>query len=135
MKKYNIRVAPAANDRMAGHFEFLARVSGNAAYKLLDELIEDIKLLGTNPQINPYLDRPYLEPGKYRYKLSYGRYRIIYQIVNDTVYVDDIQDCRQCTAIVNLKGDNHCAVKFSLLPNPEPCPPSSYSLCASASSA
>jgi len=95
MKKYNIRVAPAANDRMVGHFEFLARVSENAAYKLLDELIKDIKLLETNPQINPYLDRPYIEPGKYRYKLSYGRYRIVYQIVNNTVYVDDIQDCRK----------------------------------------
>ncbi len=95
MKKYNIRVAPAVNDRIAGHFDFLARVSVNAANKLLDELIEDIKSLETNPQINPYLDRPYLEPGKYRYKLSYGRYRIVYQIVNDIVFVDDIQDCRQ----------------------------------------
>jgi plasmid stabilization system protein ParE len=95
MKKYNIRVAPAANDRIAGHFEFLARVSEKAANELLDELIEDIKSLGTNPQINPYLDRPYIEPGKYRYKLSYGRYRIVFKIVNDTVFVDDIQDCRQ----------------------------------------
>ncbi|WP_461256861.1 hypothetical protein [Treponema sp. R80B11-R83G3] len=41
------------------------------------------------------MDRPYIESGKYRYKLSYGRYRIVYQIVNDTVFVDDIQDCRQ----------------------------------------
>jgi mRNA-degrading endonuclease RelE of RelBE toxin-antitoxin system len=95
MKKYNIRVAPAVNDRIDGRFEFLARVSENAANELLDELIEDIKSLETNPQINPYLDRPYIELGKYRYKLSYGRYRIVYQIVNDTVFVDDIQDCRQ----------------------------------------
>jgi mRNA-degrading endonuclease RelE of RelBE toxin-antitoxin system len=95
MKKYNIRVAPAVNDRIAAHFEFLAMVSENAAHELLEELIKDIKLLETNPQINPYLDRPYIEHGKYRYKLSYGRYRIVYQIVNDTVFVDDIQDCRQ----------------------------------------
>jgi len=95
MKKYIIRVAPAVNDRMIEHFEFLARVSENAANKLLDELIEDINSLETSPQINPYLDRPYIELRKYRYKLSYGRYRIVYQIVNDTVFVDDIQDCRQ----------------------------------------
>jgi len=95
MKKYKIRVTPAVNDKMTGHFEFLARGSENAAHKLLDELIKDIKLLETNPQINPYLDRPYIEPGKYRYKLSYGRYRIVYQIANDTVFIDDIQDCRQ----------------------------------------
>jgi len=95
MKKYTIRVAPAVNDRMAEHFEFLARVSENAANELLDKLIKDINSLETSPQINPYLDRPYIELGKYRYKLSYGRYRIVYQIVNDTVFVDDIQDCRQ----------------------------------------
>jgi len=95
MKKFNILVAPAASDRMADQFEFLARVSENAANKLLKKLIEDIKSLEINPQINPYLDRTYIEPRKYRYKLSYGRYRIVYQIVNYTVFVDDIQDYRQ----------------------------------------
>ena len=47
------------------------------------------------PQANPYFNRPYLEQGKYRYKLSYKRYRIVYQIVKNNVFVDDIQDCRQ----------------------------------------
>ena len=95
MKKYKVFVAPSANDRMAEHFEFLARVSETAANKLLAELVGDIKSLEINPQINPYLNRPYIEPGKYRYKLSYGRYRIVYQIINNAVFVDDIQDCRQ----------------------------------------
>lgn len=95
MKKYHVLVAPSANDRMYDHFEFLARISEDAAHKLLQTLIEDIQTLETMPQLNPYFDRPYVEQGKYRYKLSCRRYRIVYQISKDSVFVDDIQDCRQ----------------------------------------
>jgi len=95
MKKHRVFISPAANDRMYDHFLFLARVSEKAAINLLDKLIKDIQSLEFMPQINPYFDRPYLEQGKYRYKLSCRRYRIVYQIIKDCVFVDDIQDCRQ----------------------------------------
>lgn len=92
---YKVIVAPAANDRMSEHFEFLARVSESAAHKLLDGLADDIGSLQKMPFRNPVYDRPYVPPMKYRYMVSNKRYRIVYQIVNDTVFVDDIQDCRQ----------------------------------------
>jgi len=95
MKKYKVCVSPSANDRMYDHFVFLAQVNESAARRLLDQLIKDIKSLEFTPEINPYLERPYLEKRKYRYKLSYRRYRIVYQIINDNIFVDDIQDCRQ----------------------------------------
>jgi len=95
MKKYNIHVSPSANDRMYDHFLFLAQVSEKAANDLLKQLIKDIQSLENMPQKNPYLDRPYLEKRKYRYKLSYRRYRIVYQVIKESVFVEDIQDCRQ----------------------------------------
>ena len=95
MKKYSILVSPAANDRMYDHFLFLSQVSEKAARDLLRRLLKDIQSLEYMPQRNPYLDRPYLEQRKYRYKLSCRRYRIAYQIINDSVFVEDIQDCRQ----------------------------------------
>ncbi|MCL2174788.1 MAG: type II toxin-antitoxin system RelE/ParE family toxin [Treponema sp.] len=95
MKKYNVSVSPSANDRMYDHFLFLSKVSEKAAHDLLTQLINDIQSLEFTPEINPYLDRPYIEKRKYRYKLSYRRYRIVYQIINNDVIVDDIQDCRQ----------------------------------------
>jgi mRNA-degrading endonuclease RelE of RelBE toxin-antitoxin system len=95
MKKYRVLVSPAVNDRMYNHFLFLAQVSEPAAHNLLTRLIKDIQSLEYMPQGNPYFDRPYLEQGKYRYKLSYRRYRIVYQIIKNCVFVDDIQDCRQ----------------------------------------
>ena len=92
---YHVIIAPAASDRMYDHFEFLARVSETAAHKLLDGLIKDINSLEQMPYRNPIYDRPYLQSGKYRYMISCGRYRIVYQIEERNVFVDDIQDCRQ----------------------------------------
>ena len=94
-KAYEIVIDPAANDRMYDHFEFLARVSEAAAEKLLDGLVTDIRSLEYMPYRNPVYDRPYLKSGKYRYMVSCGRYRIVYQIEENAVFVEDIQDCRQ----------------------------------------
>ena len=92
---YQVVVDPAANDRMYEHFEFMARVSETAAEKLLDVLSASICSLENMPQRNPVYARPYLPSDKYRYLLSCDRYRVIYQIEGNTVFVDDIQDCRQ----------------------------------------
>ena len=83
MSKYRVLVSPAANDRMYDHFLFLAQI------------VKDISSLENMPQRNPYFDRSYLEQGKYRYMLSCRRYRIVYQVIKDCVFVEDIQDCRQ----------------------------------------
>ena len=93
--EYKVVVDPAANDRMYDHFEFLARVSETAALKLLNRLEKDIRSLEYMPYRNPVYDRPYLQSGKYRYMVSGKRYRIVYQVEGNTVYVDDIQDYRQ----------------------------------------
>jgi mRNA-degrading endonuclease RelE of RelBE toxin-antitoxin system len=88
-------IAPAVYDRMYEHFLFLARVNENAARRLLAAFMEDIGSLAAMPWAYPVYDRPFLPKGKYRYRLSGKRYRIVYQIVDDTIYVDDVQDCRQ----------------------------------------
>ena len=92
---YKVVVSPAVNDRMMEHFEFLARVSETAAHNLLDVLANDMLSLQTLPFRNPVYDRPYVTPLKYRYMVSNKWYRIVYQIVDDTVFVDDVQDIRQ----------------------------------------
>lgn len=94
-KIYEVVISPSANDRMAEHFEFLARVSIEAARRLLDELTVDIRSLQEMPYRNPAYDRPYVPTGKYRYLVCAKRYLLIYQIENDIVYVNDIHDSRQ----------------------------------------
>jgi len=93
--EYQVIIDSAANDRMYEHFEFMARVSETAANNLIDGLITSIRSLERIPQRNPVYDRPYLKNGKYRYLISCNRYRLVYQIEGNTVYIDDIQDCRQ----------------------------------------
>jgi len=94
-KDYFVIIEPGANDRMVEHMEFLARFSEESAYRLLDEMMESIHSLKKLPYRNPYYNRPYLTPNKYRYLIFGKRYRIVYQIDGDCVYVDDIQDSRQ----------------------------------------
>jgi plasmid stabilization system protein ParE len=104
-KEYTVIVSPGANDRAYQHFEFLAQVSVTAADRLLDKLLADIRTLAHGPTACPPYDRPYLQPGKYRYKLSANRYRIVFTIEGDTVFVDDIQDCREDDSKSPLSGD------------------------------
>jgi len=94
-KEYFVSIDAGANDRMAEHMEFLARFSEDAAYNLLDEMMERVRSLAKMPHRNPYYNRPYLPLNKYRYLIFGKRYRIVYQIDGDCVYVDDIQDSRQ----------------------------------------
>jgi hypothetical protein len=94
-KEYHVYIDPAANDRMAEHMEFLARVSEDAANRLLDSLMAGIRSLKKMPFRNPLYNRPYLSANKYRYLIVDKQYRIVYQIDGDSVFVDDIQDCRQ----------------------------------------
>lgn len=92
---FTVKVAPAANDRMRDHFDFLARVSEAAAIQLVDELVSDIRSLERSPFRCPCFERAGIKKGKYRFLISAKRYRVVYQISGDTVFVDDIQDCRQ----------------------------------------
>ena len=94
-REYTVIIDPAVNDRMYDHFEFLAKVSESAAERLLSSLVADMHSLERMPYRNPVFNRPYLKSGKYRYKVSCERYLIVYQVVDGTVFVDDIQDSRQ----------------------------------------
>jgi plasmid stabilization system protein ParE len=94
-KEFHVFIDPAANDRIAEHLEFLARISESAAERLLDELMASIRSLNTMPFRNPVYNRPFLPLDKYRYLMVGKRYRIVYQIAGNNVFVDDIQDCRQ----------------------------------------
>ena len=94
-KEYFVSIDAGANDRMAEHLEFLANFSEDAAYRLLDEMMAGVHSLKTMPHRNPFYNRPYLPLNKYRYLIFAKRYRIVYQIDGDNVYVDDIQDTRQ----------------------------------------
>ena len=94
-KLYHVVVSPNANDHMYEHYRFLARVSESAAENLVNSLSDDIASLEFMPQRCPRFYNARIDSDEYRWMLSCKRYRIIYTITDDTVFVDDIQDCRQ----------------------------------------
>ena len=80
---------------MVLHIHFLARVSEPAAERLYDAYEAALADLAGNP--HGYLRyEPQSEiAAELHSKLFATRYRIVFEICDDTVYIYDVQDCRQ----------------------------------------
>jgi hypothetical protein len=94
-EKYCVLVEPSADRRLSAHIEFLARVSENAAVRLYEAYRESIHFIENNPQsCPPYFPQTPID-AELRYKLFSKRYRLVFEILGNRVYVYDVQDCRQ----------------------------------------
>lgn len=94
-KRYQVIVSDRAKRMLGLHIQFVTQVNPTAATRLQKQLIEGIQSLSMMPQRFPFLDEDYLPSNKY-HKMFLGKwYLIIYQIRDDTVYVDYILDCRR----------------------------------------
>ena len=93
--KYSVNVDPSANDRMIDHVRFLAKVSVPAAERLYTTIETAIASLQDNPESCPLYTMHGFNDVKLRYKLCGKRYRIVFEIIENDVFIYDIQDCRQ----------------------------------------
>ena len=80
---------------MASHIHFLARVSVPAAERLYDAYEEALGALAENPRGYPRYESHGKIAAQLHFKLFEKRYRIVFEILDGTVYIYDIQDCRQ----------------------------------------
>jgi len=92
---YNVITSDAALAMLDTHIEFLAKVSTNAALNLMEVILSDIESLSQFPERFSVYENEFIAEPRYRKMLSAKRYLIIYEIINDTVFVDYIIDCRQ----------------------------------------
>jgi plasmid stabilization system protein ParE len=98
MKPYNVSLARRADRMLLSHTEFLARVSTTAARRLLADFRKVTKQLSTDPFIFPFaddLDVPGIPLETYRKCVFDKRYKAIYLIESNDVYIDAVIDCRQ----------------------------------------
>ena len=95
MMQYKIIISPDAYQGIIDHAVFLANVSRSAATKFRKNIITDINSLKENPQRHSFCKSPEMEDKIYRKMLSEKRYYIIYRIIESTVLVDFVIDCRQ----------------------------------------
>ena len=66
-----------------------------AANRLVASFEETANSLATMPERCSWLIADYIPPNKYRKILFEKRYLLLFQIIDNTVYVDYVVDCRQ----------------------------------------
>ena len=95
MVQYKVIVSPEAQRLMGNCVLFLAEKSMDAAIALKDRLVGEIRKLDHMPERYPFFNEPYIPANKYHKMFVEKYYLILYQIKDDTVYVDYVVDCRQ----------------------------------------
>ena len=93
--KYKVIISDRAKEMLGMHIRFLSQVSKSAAAKLKARLIEEMRSLQNMPQRYPFFSDNYIPANKYHKLYVENWYLVLYQIKDDTVYVDWIVDCRQ----------------------------------------
>lgn len=93
--KYEVIVSKRATQMLVSHSAFLARVNLEAAENLLCSFEIAVRSLEIMPYRCPRFSSDYITANKYRYLIFDKRYLIIYQVIDNKVYVDYIVDSHQ----------------------------------------
>ncbi|HAH96635.1 MAG TPA: plasmid stabilization protein [Firmicutes bacterium] len=93
--QYKVLVSDRARQMLASHIRFLAQKNPAAARQTKKDLMDDVRLLQQMPERFPFLKADFIPPNKYQKMFVEKWYLVIYQVRNQTVYVDYIVDCRQ----------------------------------------
>ncbi len=94
-KKYRVIVSERAKRMLGTHIRFAAQVNKEAAIVKKKELMTAMRSLESMPQRFPFFEETYIPPNKYHKMFVAKWYLVLYQIEDDTVYVDTILDCRK----------------------------------------
>ena len=94
-KKYRVIVSDRAKRMLGTHIRFMAQVNKDAAKAKKKELMEAMRSLERMPQRFPFFEEAYIPTNKYHKMFVTKWYLVLYQIQDDTVYVDYNLDCRK----------------------------------------
>ena len=95
MEKHKIILATRVRFQLLQHTSFLSRVSPPAAKRFRQSFSKTIERLKENPFQFP-IDSVFKELNlPFRDALFEGRYKVLFTIENNVVYVDSVIDCRQ----------------------------------------
>ena len=94
-KKYKVIVSDKAKRMLGTHLRFIAQVNKKAAAAKKKELMAAMRSLEYMPQRFPFFNETYIPPNKYHKMYVPKWYLVLYQVKDDTVYVDYVLDCRE----------------------------------------
>ncbi len=95
MQTYRVVVSPRAARMLVSHAAFLAGVSRDAAERLVREFRASAESLSRMPNRCPWFIGEFVPRNQYRYLIFEKRYLMIYQVIDSTVYIEYVVDCRQ----------------------------------------
>ena len=93
--KYKVIISDRARQMMGTHIRFLAQVNKTAATNLKKRILDNIRSLQDMPQRYPFFNEPFIPANKYHKLYVENLFLVLYQIKDDTVFVDWIIDVRQ----------------------------------------
>lgn len=93
--KYRVIVSDRAKRMLGEHIRFLAQVNKEAAAAKKKEIMTALRSLNQMPQRFPFFEGLYITPNQYHRMFIEKWYLVLYQIQDDTVYVEYILDCRK----------------------------------------
>jgi plasmid stabilization system protein ParE len=93
--QYKVIVSDRAHQMLASHICFLAQKSPSAAHRVKNDLVGAIRPLNQFPKRFPFFDAEFIPFNKYHKMVVEKCYLVLYQIKDQSVYVDYIVDCRQ----------------------------------------
>ena len=93
--KYNVIISDKAKQMLAVYLRFLANADKQATIKKKKDIIKALRFLEHTPNRYPFFEEPYIPHNKYHKMFVENWYLVLYQIQDNTVYVDYIVDCRQ----------------------------------------
>lgn len=94
-KKYKVIVSDRAKRMLGTHIRFMAQVDKEAAAAKKKEIMSSMHSLSQMPQRFPFFEELYITPNKYHKMFVEKWYLVLYQVKDDTVYIDYILDCRK----------------------------------------
>ena len=94
-KLYKVKISEEAQRGLGRIVSFVALNSIQAARELKKDLVAEISSLKLLPERTPFLEGEFIPFNKYHKLVVRRSYLVIYQIKDDTVWVDYVIDCRQ----------------------------------------
>lgn len=92
---YKVIISDRAKQMLGTHIRFIAQVNKEVAKAKKEEILLVLRSLSEMPQRFPFFEDNYIPPNKYHKMFIKNWYLILYQIQDDTVFVDYILDCRK----------------------------------------
>lgn len=93
--KYKVIVSDRAKRMLGAHIRFMAQVDKKAAEAKKEEIMAALRSLSQMPQRFPFFEESYITPNKYHKMFLEKWYLVLYQIQDNTVYVEYILECRK----------------------------------------